>query len=375
LKNQSQQDCIWLLLGPRSGDNAQIRSIAAHLEMPGVEKHLTYNPLHMVPNVLKGASLLSLRPAARTQIRPPWPRMVIGVGKRSVAIARYIREKSGGSTRLVQLGRPRANRDHFDLVVTTPQYGLLPGANVLELPVPPSGLSRPDDEDLEAIQAQFTAGKPRPYVILVAGGSNTTATFTVQAAQNLARLAQQRTNDLGGSLFAVASPRTPARVIEALHRDLGTSATFIPWKPSEKRQSNPYAAFLSLGDEIIVTSDSASMIADALSVNKPVKIYQLPVGWQGRFSAGVIAVFNRVDRIAAGSGVMILFLAPWRGLRACGLINPPRQMELLIRPLFEYDLAQAFPAPTEKNVSVAKTPEKPEFSANAIRRIASLLEE
>ncbi len=375
MKNQSQQDCIWLLLGPRSGDNAQIRAIAAHLELPGVEKHLTYNPLHMVPNVLKGASLLSLRPDAREIIRPPWPRMVIGVGKRSVAIARYIGEKSGGTTRLVQLGRPRANRDHFDLVVTTPQYGLLPGANVLELPVPPSGLSKPGEDDLNAIQKQFTAGKPRPYVILVAGGSNSTATFTTHAARNLARLAQQRANDLGGSLFAVASPRTPEPVVETLRREFSAKATFVPWKPVDEGQSNPYAAFLSLGDEIIVTSDSASMIADALSVNKPVKIFQLPVGWQGRFSAGVSAVFNRFDRMAAGSGVVILLLAPWRGLRACGLINPPRQMELLIKPLFNNDLAQAFPMAVGENAPVGKKPENAGFSVDAIRRITSLLEE
>ena len=374
MKNQSQGDCIWLLLGPRSGDNAQIRSIAAHLEMPGVEKHLTYNPLHMVPNVLKGASLLSLRPSAREIIRPPWPRMVIGVGKRSVAIARYIRKKSGGSTRLVQLGRPRANRDHFDLVVTTPQYGLLPGANVLELPVPPSGLSKPDDEDLNVIQRQFTAGKPRPYVILVAGGSNSTATFTTHAARNLARLAQQHANDLGGSLFAVASPRTPEPVVETLRREFSAQATFVPWKPVDKGQSNPYAAFLSLGDEIIVTSDSASMIADALSVNKPVKIFQLPVGWQGRFSTCVSAVFNRFDRLAAGSGTMILLLAPWRGLRGCGLINPPRQMELLVKPLLDNGLAQAFPPPVGGEAPVVETPGNSGVSQGVIRRIAALIE-
>ncbi len=375
MEKQSQEDCVWLLLGPRSGDNAQIRSIAAHLEMPGVEKHLTYNPLHMVPNVFKGASLLSLRPAAREEIRPPWPRMVIGVGKRSVAIARYIREKSGGRTRLVQLGRPRAHRDHFDLVVTTPQYGLLPGENVLELPVPPSGLSMPDDEDLKEIHTKFTAGRPRPYVILVAGGSNSTAIFTAQAAQNLARLAQQHANDLGGSLIAVASPRTPQSVVETLHREFSAGATFVPWRPVAKGQSNPYAALLSLGDEIIVTSDSASMIADAFSVNKPVKIFQLPVGWQGRFTASVSAIFNRFDRLAGGAGGLILFLAPWRGLRACGLINPPRQMELLIKPLFDNALAQPFPPPQSEAARVVENPENPGVSTDSLRRIISLLKE
>jgi len=375
LKNQSQQDCIWLLLGPRSGDNAQIRAVAAQLEMPGVEKHLTYNPLHMVPNALKGASLLSLRSAAREEIRPPWPRMVIGVGKRSVAIARYIREQSGGTTRLVQLGRPRANQDHFDLVVTTPQYGLLPGANVVELPVPPCGLSKPDVEDLNEIHTQFTVGKPRPYVILVAGGSNSTATFSAQAAKNLAHLAQQRADDLGGSLFAIASPRTPAAVIETLHREFSADVTFVPWKPVKAGQSNPYAAFLSLGDEIIVTSDSASMIADALSMKKPVKIFQLPVGWQGRFSTSVSAVFSRLDHLSAGSGVMILLLAPWRGLRACGMINPPRQMELLIKPLFDNDLAQPIPPSVDGSAQIAKTPGKSGIFEGALKRITALLEE
>ncbi len=58
---RGQEDCIWLLLGARGGDNAQIKAVAAQLDLPLVEKQLTYNVLHILPNLLKGASLLSLR--------------------------------------------------------------------------------------------------------------------------------------------------------------------------------------------------------------------------------------------------------------------------------------------------------------------------
>ncbi len=370
-----RKDCIWLLLGARSGDNAQLRAIAAQLDLPVVEKQLTYNALHMVPNLFKGASLASLHPRARVEIKPPWPRMIIAVGKRSVPVARYIKQHSEGVTRLVHLGRPRANSDYFDLVVTTPQYALLKDDHVLELAVPPSGMMHVDVEATMSAGEKFTADRPRPFVVVLAGGNSTTATFTRQAAQDLVHLAQQRAQDMNGSLFLLTSPRTPQTVAQTLQEELKAPAVFIGWKKSDNAQASPYEAMLAVADEIIVTSDSASMIADGLALNKSVKVFQLPTGWLGSFSAGISTVFMKFDQLSAGKGIMILFFAPWRRLRQCGLINPPRRMALLIDRLFENALAEPFP-PSERILS--EVSKKTRFSAtfkHMINRVRLLLKE
>jgi len=372
---QRLEDCIWLLLGARGGDNAQIRALAEQLGLPREEKQLTYNAAYMLPNLLKGASLFSLRARAYATIKPPWPRMVIAVGKRSVPVARYIKQQSGGRTRLIQLGRPRANPDHFDLVVTTPQYGLPSNERVVELPVPLSPLLNMDVEQTLHAHEQLGAEKPRPFVVMVAGGDSSTARFTIQAAQKLARLGKIRAQKCGGSLFALTSPRTPVRVIETLQNELAGPATFIEWKKSDDRRSDSYTALLALADEIIVTSDSASMIGDGLALGKPLRIFQLPAGWQSRFSSTISAVIMRLDRLSEGSSPVILLLAPWRSLRKSGLINPPRSMARLIDGLFQNSLAAPFPAPEGEPPEPSKSPEIQASFAHTITRIRLLLKD
>ena len=44
------------------------------------------------------------------------------------------------------------------------------------------------------------------------------------------------------------------------------------------KSENPYFGLLSLGEVIIVTSDSMSMMSEACSTGKPVYIYEMPSG-------------------------------------------------------------------------------------------------
>ena len=60
-------------------------------------------------------------------LQPPWPDLVVGIGRRTVPVARWIQQRSGGRTDLVRLGHPRADNDLFDLVITTRQYPVPPG--------------------------------------------------------------------------------------------------------------------------------------------------------------------------------------------------------------------------------------------------------
>ena len=66
--------------------------------------------------------LLHVTKSSGAVIRPPWPDLVIGVGPNSPPVARYIRRRSGGRTRIVQIGDPRCPIRDLDLLITTPQY-------------------------------------------------------------------------------------------------------------------------------------------------------------------------------------------------------------------------------------------------------------
>src|SRR6185369_5995781 len=95
---------VWLLLGDKAGDNAQLRVLAAGLNVPVVEKPLTFNRLYRIPNVLLGATLSSVA-AGRDELQSPWPDLILASGRRSVPVARWIKQQSSGRTKLVHLGR------------------------------------------------------------------------------------------------------------------------------------------------------------------------------------------------------------------------------------------------------------------------------
>src|SRR5438067_7040484 len=146
---------VWILLGNRQGDNNQLIALAEALGLPYERKRLTYNRLRHIA-FLRDQRLLYLTRQSRQTLAPPWPEVVIGLGYDSMPVSRYVRRRSGGRTRLVQIGNPRTSLDDIDLVITTPQYSLKPAANVLALPFPvgnPARMGTPTDEEEEWLRA------------------------------------------------------------------------------------------------------------------------------------------------------------------------------------------------------------------------------
>jgi len=136
---------VWVLLGQHGGDNAQLTSLAASLGWPFATKRLRFNLLSGTPGLLLGPTRIGLARHRSDPLVPPWPDLVLFAGFRAVSIARWIRRRAGGRTRLVAIGRPRAPLGLFDLVVTTAQYGLPARPNVLRNTLT---LNRPDPQRL-----------------------------------------------------------------------------------------------------------------------------------------------------------------------------------------------------------------------------------
>jgi hypothetical protein len=116
----------------------------------------------------------------------------------------------------------------------------------------------------------------------------------------------------------------------ALQSRIRGLAKFYPWAPD----ANPYQSALALADRIAVTSDSMSMLSEAISTGKPVGVFRLPVS-------------PLAPRWQAKSG-------PMAWLAALGLLTPPRDMpaaaDRLIAEGYARELGreappQAMPAP------------------------------
>lgn len=322
-----REPIVWVLLGRRTGDNAQAlavgQAVAAATGGHMIPKPLEYNALYHTPNLLLGASLRSLRHDRHSTFSPPWPDLVIGVGRRSVPVARWIKAQSDGAAILVQIGRPRAPLDWFDLVVTTPQYRLPEEPNVLALLLPP--LSGPAQGGAELARWRETfAPLPRPWIGVLVGGARAPYRFDGEAARALARGADALAGRLGGALIVTTSPRTGAAQSRILAEAVSSPAHCNLWSASA---DNAHQAILALADRFIVTGESVSMLAEACLTGKPVAIHQLPrqglyPAWSGERGFG-------------------------RRLARSGLASPPRDPQAVVRRLVEAGHATILGAPEQ----------------------------
>ncbi|MGB0854638.1 MAG: ELM1/GtrOC1 family putative glycosyltransferase [Pikeienuella sp.] len=241
---------IWALTGRNSGDNAQALALASAVASTtgGTvrEVPLRFNLWREWPWL--GASLRSLKGPAPS---PPWPDMVIGVGRRAVPVARWIQNQS--PTRLVWIGRPRVSPGIFDLVLTTPQYGVPDATNVMRLALPFAEATPPS----------------RPVApVLVIGGHSWACRLTNETVTQLATAVK----DLGQhDLRITTSPRTPPEIAQAIAERL-PGATFHRFGQG----TNPYRQWLSEADACYVTGDSVSLIADAVATGAPTHIIAVP---------------------------------------------------------------------------------------------------
>lgn len=250
---------VWVLLGHRTGDNNQLLRLAGELGLAFRTIALGYNALYRIPPALLGGTLATLDPKSRSELKPPWPKLVLGIGNRSVPAARWIGEQSKGSAKLVRLGNPRVDPKHFDLVLTTPQYAVPPGPNVIRLPV---GISTAPRLDPNPEEKAWLARLKRPRRLLLIGGD--TFMWTLSPSR-VARAAAALREKPGGSVIAVGSGRSSRAVLDSVAEALKGSEHGLV------RDRFPrYAVLLDEADEIHVTADSVAMVSDAVATGKPV---------------------------------------------------------------------------------------------------------
>lgn len=221
-----------------------------------------------------------LKPEARSWLAPPWPDLVIGIGRRTVPVARWIQEQSGGRTHIVRLGHPRAPNDWFDLVISTRQYPVPPGDNVVTLPLAMNRF-RKAPVATEVEQA-WLDGHPRPHLLLSLGGPSAMWRLDNAALHVCAARLVRRAEALGGTLIIVSSPRTPADAWQVVRTAIGDSPNAAIVAGNEVR----YPVLLDEADEHHVTADSVSMISEAVMTGKPVGLIPVEPDARGRRRIG-----------------------------------------------------------------------------------------
>jgi uncharacterized protein len=302
---------IWVLQGPRAGDNAQARALGALAGGTVRLIELRYNWTAKVPSVLMGATLATLDAKSRKQLVQPWPDIVIGVGRRMAPVILAVKALSGNKTKTVCIGRPRMPLSAFDLVVTTPQYALPKRENVIELALPLQAAEPASADDLAKVR-HLWQHMPRPWIVAAIGGEKFPLRLGSQEltvyGRNLLALAEQS----GGSVMLFSSPRTSSEGLAIVAAAAGKQV----WRSDHEADgSKLYRAAREAADMLAVTSDSVSMIAEMCATGKQVYVERLPVSnWR--------VSWNTTHGLA-------------RWLSANGILQPPRNVPALVDGLID----------------------------------------
>ncbi len=280
----------WLILGDKAGDNAQVRIIADALGWPYQVKELVFQAAYVVGKPRFRTSLYHVDETRSAPLEPPWPNLILTVGRRPSMAALWVQEQTRGEATLVVVGRPKRWLNRFDLVIAPPQFQLPRRANVLRLDLP---LMRVDEGAIgtasEAWRERF-ADLPRPLTALLVGGPTKPYRFDQAVARQLMQDAQRAAE--AGTLYITTSRRTPTAVVATLEAELPAGARLYRWQDGG---ANPYHALLGLADRFIVTGDSISMMVEVARLGKPLAIFALPerrraLRWRGTLGQRLAAL-------------------------------------------------------------------------------------
>ena len=298
---------VWLLLGDKPGDNAQVEAVAEALGWDCARMTLHWRAPYTTKKPRFRATLDHVDRARSPSLEPPWPDLVL-------------------------FGKPSGLTTRFDLVVAGAEVQLPPLANVLPIRLP---LMRAGASDLEWAVTRWRtqlAALPRPLIAILVGGPTVPFAFDVRVSGHLCRLAAGIAAE-GGTPYVTTSRRTPRAVVDALRSGLPPGAQLFEW--TRESAENPYLALLGLADGFIVTGDSVSMLAEVVRARKPLAILELPLGRLGAIDQVRRSLLRRLFRADRGRMRQLVTVAACRA----HLLDATRDFPAFHQSLFNRGLA------------------------------------
>jgi len=271
---------IWLLLSDKQGDNKQVQCLADSLGY-ACETRVIYPHARFI----KGkpwfrASIAHIDTTRSDPLQPPWPDILLTIGRRPSMAALWIRRQSGGKTRIILIGRQPRHLREFDLVISSCQYITADDPRIMRIALPL------DCGEQQTPEAATEAGNAAPQqTAIFVGGPTRSFRFGEREAATLLALAQQHCG--GAALRIVTSRRTPAAVCAWFAANLPPNARLCEWAAADANTTSDYAQALGQCDRFIVTGDSISMVCDVVRQGKALAIHRLP------FRNRVFALWHR----------------------------------------------------------------------------------
>ena len=262
---------VWVLADEHSGNVSQCIGVAEALDLGYEVKRIFYNGWARLPNRILGSNIWHVVRDSAQGIRPPWPDVVIACGRRTVSVARHIKQASVHPVFLVQLMWPGKPTRGIDLISTPLHDEIVMKKHVVRTLGAPHNITKKILAEAAVSWEGYFDNLSRPRIAVLVGGDTRRTKFTPSMARDLGFTSSALARALGGSLMVSTSRRTSALALRVLTDNLEGEMKMFNWNDGHSR--NPYLGYLACSDAVVVTGDSMSMCTESCSTGRPVFIY------------------------------------------------------------------------------------------------------
>ncbi|MCX2980651.1 hypothetical protein EYC98_07145 [Halieaceae bacterium IMCC14734] len=325
--SEKETPIVWLVIGDKGGDNAQIAMISNTLGIPVVTKTVLPKAKFVLGKPFFRPSVKHLDLDRSDPLTAPWPDLILTIGRRPAMAALWIQKQSTKNTKIVLLGRPKRFLKRFSLIIAASHYQVPEDPRIITLNLPLFTVNKHDIATQgQAWKTRFEA-LPRPTVALMVGGKTDPFRFDADTAKDL--MQSMKTQFDSATVYISTSRRTSPAVTDIIKQELPANWQLFAW--GDDSTNNPYRALLSEADYFVVTGDSVSMLVEVAQMGKPLAIYALP---------NQTSIIARLKLAATGHGKFSAIIKPIFGvLQKLGLVGYTRDLTRIHSYLYQQKLA------------------------------------
>ena len=258
----------WCVTDGSAGMNSQVKGLAEALKVKYKLKAINLRfPWNVLPvGILPLNSLIFQNIDLKNLDQVP--DILITCGRKSVYLSIYLKRKYGRKIFNVHIQNPKVSLNEFDLVVA-PTHDRLNGFNVINTDLAINHINQEIiASNIDLFKKDFL-NYELPICCILIGGKSKNYIFDRKTLEDLVLKIKELQDNNQINPIILSSRRTDRFMIDYLDNQFGES--HISWS----EEKNPYLALLGLSRFIICTSDSVSMISEAIYSKKSVYIYRL----------------------------------------------------------------------------------------------------
>jgi len=270
-KDWQKNTKIWVLADSRIGNVNQALSLADKLGFGYQVKHLEYNFLSILPNYLLSLWPFHVKSHILKQLKAEeLPDIIISSGRRTAAVALYLKKLSGNKCKVIQIMKPDLSPEDFDLIIL-PQHDNVPYIlpNIVRVLGALTNVQHTlSTADYKLLEDHYNA--PQKFIAVILGGATKGYHFSKSDGESLIKILKQATESHSMPLFITFSRRTPAEIKKLFQKEFdGPNIIYDP----DSKGPNPYPAIIGKAEYIIITADSISMCSESASTGKPMYVF------------------------------------------------------------------------------------------------------